>query len=234
LVDANAIERLIEPSLHALGYRIVRVALSSSATLQVMAERLDDVPMSLDDCVLISHSVSALLDVADPIAGAYRLEISSPGIDRPLVKPADYDRFNGCEAKIELTLPLRGRRRFRGRLLGIIEGTVRLATAAGEERLPLVAVARANLVAGDSSAARPARDRTRRAAPAAARSLTEPPHQAVDPPVSSERSGTRRGAPTADLADASTRGPSTRRPSTRRPSTRRPLARRLRAGVREH
>jgi ribosome maturation factor RimP len=150
LVDTNAIERLIEPSLEALGYRIVRVVLTGSrgATLQIMAERLDDVPMSVDDCALISHSVSALLDVADPIAGAYRLEISSPGIDRPLLKPADYDRFCGREAKIELTLLLHGRRRFRGRLLGLSNGTVRLATAAGEERLPLAAVARANLVLG--------------------------------------------------------------------------------------
>jgi ribosome maturation factor RimP len=161
LVDTNAIERLIEPSLDALGYRIVRVVLASSrgATLQVMAERLDDVPMSLDDCALISHSVSALLDVADPIAGAYQLEISSPGIDRPLVKPADYDRFRGREAKIEMTLPLCGRRRFRGRLLGIREGTVRLATLEGEIRLPLAAVAHANLVSGEASAARARRDR---------------------------------------------------------------------------
>jgi ribosome maturation factor RimP len=154
LVDTNGIERLIEPSLDALGYRIVQVVLTSSrgATLQVMAERLDDVPMSLDDCTLISHSVSALLDVADPIAGPYRLEVSSPGVDRPLVKPADYDRFLGREAKIELTQPWHGRRRFRGRLLGVGEGTVGLATAAGEERLPLAAVARANLVFGEMPA----------------------------------------------------------------------------------
>ena len=72
------------------------------ATLQVMAERLDDLPMTIDDCAKISRSVSALLDVADPIAGAYTLEISSPGIDRPLVRAEDYDRFSGLEAKIEL------------------------------------------------------------------------------------------------------------------------------------
>jgi ribosome maturation factor RimP len=150
LVDTDAIERLIEPSVEALGYRVVRVVLNGNrgVTLQVMAERLDDAPMSVDDCALISHSVSALLDVADPIAGAYQLEVSSPGIERPLVKPADFDRFIGREARIELHEPVRGRRRFRGRLMGVLEGTLGLATATGEERLPLAGVARANLVFG--------------------------------------------------------------------------------------
>jgi ribosome maturation factor RimP len=177
LVDANAIEQLIEASLAASGYRVVRVVLKGGrgATLQVMAERLDEVPMSVDDCARISHTVSALLDVADPIAGAYRLEISSPGIDRPLVKPADYDRFSGREAKVELTLPQGGRKRFRGRLIGLGGGTVRLATAAGEESLPLAAVARANLVHGDAPTARRRQDR---AAPA-------------DPPSRRRRAGVR-------------------------------------------
>jgi ribosome maturation factor RimP len=145
LVDTNAIERLIEPSLEALGYRVVRVVFTG-ATLQVMAERRDDAPMSVDECALISNSVSALLDVADPVPGPYRLEVSSPGIERPLVKPADFDRFAGSQARIELTLPVNGRKRFRGRLLGVLEGTLRLSTATGEEHLPLAHVARANLV----------------------------------------------------------------------------------------
>jgi ribosome maturation factor RimP len=145
LVDTSAIERLIEPSMQALGYRVVRV-LFTGATLQVMAERFDDLPMSVDDCALISNSVSALLDVTGPIEGPYRLEVSSPGVERPLIKPADFDRFLGREARIELTFPVRGRRRFRGRLNGVVEGTLRLATATGEERLPLADVARANLV----------------------------------------------------------------------------------------
>ncbi len=171
MIDTDAIERLIEPSLEALGYRVVRVVLSGGpgATLQVMAERRDDVPMSVDDCALISHSVSALLDVADPIPGAYRLEVSSPGVERPLVKPADFDRFAGREARIELTLPVRGRKRFRGRLNGVVEGTLRLATAPGEEEfLPLAGVARANLVLGTTSTpprpgrARPAEPSSRR------------------------------------------------------------------------
>lgn len=161
MVDTNGIAQIIEPSLMAMGYRLVRVVVTSGrrATLQVMAERADDVPMTVDDCALISHSVSALLDVADPIAGAYTLEISSPGIDRPLVRPEDYDRFSGFEAKIELSAAIDGRKRFRGRLLGTADGVVRLATEAGETRLPLGAVARAKLVITDdliaASQARP-------------------------------------------------------------------------------
>jgi len=159
LVDTNEIAQMIEPSLVAMGYRLVRVVVTNGrrATLQVMAERIDDAPMTVDDCALISRSVSALLDVADPIAGAYLLEISSPGIDRPLVRPEDYDRFSGFEARIELTEPFAGRKRFRGRLLGTADGEVRLATEAGEARLPLASVARARLVLTDDliAASRP-------------------------------------------------------------------------------
>ena len=80
-----------------MGYRLVRVVITSGrrATLQVMAEPLDERPMTVDDCAEISRSLSALLDVADPIVGTYMLEVSSPGIDRPLVRPDDYDRFSG-------------------------------------------------------------------------------------------------------------------------------------------
>ena len=159
MVDTNEIAQMIEPSLAAMGYRLVRVVVTSGrrATLQVMAERIDDAPMTVDDCALISRSVSALLDVADPIAGAYLLEISSPGIDRPLVRPEDYDRFSGFEARIDLTEPFAGRKRFRGRLLGTADGEVRLATEAGEARLPLASVARARLVLTDDliAASRP-------------------------------------------------------------------------------
>src|SRR5580700_9466377 len=100
-----------------MGYSLVRVVITSGrrATLQVMAERRDDQPMTVEDCAQISRSVSALLDVAEPIAGSYMLEISSPGIDRPLVRTEDYDRFSGFEAKIELARAVDGRKRFRGR-----------------------------------------------------------------------------------------------------------------------
>lgn len=151
MVDTNRIAQAIEPPLMAMGYRLVRVVITSGrrATLQVMAERLDDAPMTVDDCAQISHSLSALLDVADPIDGAYMLEISSPGIDRPLVRAEDYDRFCGLEAKIELSRPLDGRKRFRGRLLGMSGDNVRLLTELAEIELPLHAVARAKLVLTD-------------------------------------------------------------------------------------
>jgi ribosome maturation factor RimP len=151
LVDTSRIAQVIEPSLEGMGYRLVRVVITSGrrATLQIMAERLDDRPMTVDDCAEISRSVSALLDVVDPIAGSYMLEISSPGIDRPLVRAEDYDRFSGFEARIELSQPLDGRKRFRGRLLGMITGTVRLVTGTEEVRIPLDAILRAKLVLTD-------------------------------------------------------------------------------------
>lgn len=150
-IDTNEIVRIIEPALDAMGYRVVRVALTGArqATLQVMAERRDEAPMTVDDCVSISRSISALLDVADPIAGAYTLEVSSPGIDRPLVRPEDYDRFAGFEARIELSQPLDGRKRYRGRLLGRAAEHVRLVGEAGEVLLPLDIIARAKLVLTD-------------------------------------------------------------------------------------
>jgi ribosome maturation factor RimP len=150
-VDTNEIARIIEPSLAAMGYRLVRVALTGArrTTLQVMAERCDEAPMTVEDCADISRSISAVLDVADPIAGAYMLEVSSPGIDRPLVRPEDYDRFAGFEARIELASPVAGRKRFRGRLLGREGGDVRLASEAGEVRLPLAGIAKAKLVLTD-------------------------------------------------------------------------------------
>ena len=158
-IDTKQIAAIIEPSLDAMGYRLVRVALLGArrATLQIMAERRDEAAMSVEDCAEISRSISALLDVADPIAGAYLLEVSSPGIDRPLVRPEDYDRFAGFEARIDLVAPLDGRKRFRGRLLGRAEQHVRLVGETGEVRLPLAAIARAKLVLTDDllAAARP-------------------------------------------------------------------------------
>ena len=150
-IDTNEIARIIEPSLEAMGYRLVRVALTGAQrpTLQVMAERRDEAAMAVDDCALISRSISALLDVADPIAGAYMLEVSSPGIDRPLVRPEDYDRFAGFEARIDLVAPLDGRKRFRGRLLGRTPSGARLLAETGEVMLPFEAIARAKLVLSD-------------------------------------------------------------------------------------
>jgi ribosome maturation factor RimP len=154
LATTEEIAEIIEPSLEAMGYRLVRTLIMGGrrATLQIMAERADEQAMTVDDCAEISRSVSALLDVADPIVGAYVLEVSSPGIDRPLVRPEDYDRFAGFEARIDLATPLDGRKRFRGRLLGRAADAadqVRLAGEDGEVRLPLAAIAKAKLVLTD-------------------------------------------------------------------------------------
>jgi ribosome maturation factor RimP len=155
---AQRIEGLIEPALTALGYDLVRVALQggdSRPTLQIMAERRDGVGMTVDDCAEISRTVSALLDVEDPIAGAYTLEVSSPGIDRPLVKRGDFERFAGFEARVETVQPVNGRKRFRGRLMGVTGDDVRLRETAkagaedSETRVPLAAIAKAKLVLTD-------------------------------------------------------------------------------------
>jgi ribosome maturation factor RimP len=152
LIETDRIAGMIQPSLEAMGYRLVRVAFTGGrrSTLQIMAERRDDAAMTVDDCAEISRNVSALLDVADPIAEAYDLEVSSPGIDRPLVAREDFIRFAGYEAKLETSRPVDGRKRFRGRLLGIEDETVRLTLdGEGEVKVPFGAIAKAKLVLTD-------------------------------------------------------------------------------------
>jgi len=112
----NRIRDIIEPTLNSLGYQVVRIQLSGQVrpTLQVMIEKTDLSALSIDDCVKASRQVSALLDVEDPIESAYQLEVTSPGLDRPLMKPQDYVRFQGAEIKLETLAPLEGRKRFKG------------------------------------------------------------------------------------------------------------------------
>jgi ribosome maturation factor RimP len=115
---------LIEPTLIDMGFRLVRIVVGGKdKILQIMAERPDG-SITIDDCEAISKQVSPLLDVNDIIASAYRLEVSSPGIDRPLVRPSDFVDWQGYEAKIELSEPVDGRRRFKGRLEGFEDGEV--------------------------------------------------------------------------------------------------------------
>jgi ribosome maturation factor RimP len=151
LFDTTTIESLIAPALDTMGYRIVRVVFTGGRrpTLQVMAERRDEAAMTVDDCASVSHTISAILDVADPIDSSYDLEVSSPGIDRPLVRPEDYERFSGFEAKLELSAPHDGRRRFRGRLRGREGDAVKLDLGASEVLLPLSAIAKARLILTD-------------------------------------------------------------------------------------
>lgn len=160
MVRTDRIAELIAPRLDAMGYELVRVRLQGGdrLVLQIMAERKDG-GMSLDDCVEVSRGVSAILDVADPIMGAYTLEVSSPGTDRPLMKPDDYKRFAGLEAKVEMQAPRAGRRRFRGRILGLDGDDVRLDLAGEQVVLPLREIQSAKLMPRDMplQAARPAK-----------------------------------------------------------------------------
>jgi ribosome maturation factor RimP len=133
---AAHVAAIVAPALTALGYRLVRVRISGAAgqTVQIMAERPDGT-MTIEDCELASRALSPVLDVADPVEGPYRLEISSPGIDRPLVRRSDFDRYAGHSAKVEMLAPVDGRRRFHGELAGTDGDCVRLRrsdVAAGE------------------------------------------------------------------------------------------------------
>lgn len=113
------IAAIADPVLQSLGYRLVRIKVSAmdGLTVQVMAERPDGL-MNIDDCEAVSRALSPVFDVADPIEKHYRLEISSPGIDRPLVRRSDFDRYAGHIARIEMAVPVEGRKRFRGTLIG--------------------------------------------------------------------------------------------------------------------
>jgi ribosome maturation factor RimP len=151
-VDAiRQITELIEPTLRDLGFEVVRVLMTGGQrpTVQVMVEPVSRGPMTVEDCARISHAISALLDVADPIAGTYRLEVTSPGIDRPLVRRVDFERFAGHELRLETVTPIDGRRRFRGRLVGVIDDDVCLRLPEGERRIPYGAVKKAKLVLTD-------------------------------------------------------------------------------------
>lgn len=149
------VERLISPSIEAMGYQVVQVRQmggKEQPTLQIMAEPVDDREMTVDDCADLSRAVSAILDVEDPIPGAYLLEVSSPGIDRPLVRLQDFERFAGYEARLETERPIAGRKRYRGRLLGVVDDRVRIEMdddAAEATEIPFVEIAKAKLVLTD-------------------------------------------------------------------------------------
>jgi ribosome maturation factor RimP len=134
---AARVAAIAEPVLEGMGLRLVRVRVSGAdgCTVQIMAERPDG-SMSIEDCEDTSRALSPVLDVADPIERAYRLEISSPGLDRPLVRKSDFDRYAGNVVKIEMEVPVNGRKRFRGMLNGTDGESARITrddTAEGEE-----------------------------------------------------------------------------------------------------
>lgn len=149
------IEELIAPSLERAGFRVVRVKLTGGGrrTLQVMATPCDGRAMTVDHCAELSRTISAILDVEDPIPGPYVLEVSSPGLDRPLTRREDFERFRGLDVRLETRRADAGRRRYRGRLLGLVEDRVRISSpdGAGEKvfEIPFGDVASARLVPAD-------------------------------------------------------------------------------------
>jgi ribosome maturation factor RimP len=150
---AARVATLAEPVVAGLGYRLVRVRISGSdgCTVQIMAE-LPDGSMTIEGCEAISRALSPVFDVADPVEGAYRLEVSSPGMDRPLVRRSDFERFAGHAVKIEMEVPQAGRKRFRGELLGVEGDAARIRrddAASGDDAevlLPLQEIAEAKLL----------------------------------------------------------------------------------------
>src|SRR6201985_692642 len=124
---AARVSAVAGPVLQGMGYRLVRIKVSGEAgcTVQIMAERPDGT-MQIEDCEAISKALAPVLDIADPIERAYRLEISSPGIDRPLVRRSDFARYAGHLVKVEMAVARHGRKRFRGTLVGVEGGAARL------------------------------------------------------------------------------------------------------------
>jgi len=140
-IDAR-VAAIIEPTINEMGYQLVRVKLSSQngMTLQIMAERPDGI-MTVNDCEKLSTAISPVLDVEDPIDKAYHLEVSSPGIDRPMVRKSDFTKWTGHIVKFETSVMVEGRKRFRGTIKSVSEDAFVLdREAAGKDEDPLVTI----------------------------------------------------------------------------------------------
>jgi len=141
------LEQLLEPVIGSLGYELLLLEYSPSPKNTMLRLYIDAAAgITLDDCERVSKEVAGVLDVEDPIRNAYRLEVSSPGLDRPLVKPAHFQRFVGQQARVQLLAPLNGRRRFIGAIVGADEQIVRIETEEGIAEIPLAEIDRARLV----------------------------------------------------------------------------------------
>ncbi len=153
LTQAQTLETLIEPVAAAMGFDLVRVALMNTPgglTLQVMAEDPASRQLTIAQCTALSRRLSDLLDAEDPIEGEYSLEVSSPGIDRPLTRAQDYADWAGHAARLQLAAPIEGRKRFQGRLLGLEDAMVRIAVEGlGETAVPFASIASAKLLLTD-------------------------------------------------------------------------------------
>ena len=147
---ASHLEPVFEPVIEKAGFRLVRLRImgGASKTLQVMAERPDG-SMDVEGCTTLSHALLDFIEAEDPIEGDYEIEVSSPGIDRPLTRLMDFSRWSGHEAKIELNAAMDGRRRFRGLLLGLDGQDVMIRVDNSDIRFPFRAIANAKLVLTD-------------------------------------------------------------------------------------
>jgi ribosome maturation factor RimP len=153
---AERVESRIKPTIESMGYDIVRVEITGKEplVLQIMVERQDEKQLDVEDCASVSRAISALMDVDDPIDDAYTLEVSSPGLDRPLVRPQDFDRFAGYEAKVEAERLIDGRKNFKGRLIGLEENVVKISVDDTVMEVPIVDIKRAKLLLTDELIAR--------------------------------------------------------------------------------
>ncbi len=138
---------VIEPVVAGLGFELVGVEYRAAGRHSVLRIYIDtEAGVTVDDCALVSHQVSGVLDVEDLVRGQYTLEVSSPGLDRPLFGVKDFEKYNGRDVQIRLDTPLNGRRKFTGRLLGIGEGMLRVLVDGVETSLPLLHIEQARLV----------------------------------------------------------------------------------------
>ncbi len=141
---------LLQPAIEGLSFELVRVRITGPGrpAIQVMAERPDRT-MTVNDCAKLSRELSVILDVEDPMTGEYILEVSSPGIDRPLTRLKDFRDFIGFEAKVETITPVEGQRRFRGKLAGEDKGWIRILTENGEKKVEFENIEKAKLILTD-------------------------------------------------------------------------------------
>ena len=196
------------PVLEGMGFRLVRVHVSAQAgcTVQIMAERADG-SMGIEDCEAVSRALSPVLDVADPVDRAYRLEVSSPGIDRPLVRRSDFERYAGHVLKVEMAAPVEGRKRFRGVLLGAEGDAARIrrdSVTAGESEdvlLRIEEMAEARLVLTDALITE-----SLRRGKAAERALAQAGEQESEPLAAQSNNGKVRGGAAAGRRPSPTKG----------------------------
>ena len=152
MMNKHPLEDMLEPVVDGMGYELVRVLTigAKNPTLQVMIDRKDGKEVTVDDCAAVSHSLSDVLDEKDPIESQYSLEVSSPGIDRPLTKPEHFARFSGYEAKIETSTVIEGRKRFKGRISGIDDkNNIAFEMDGTEYVIPFDEVAKAKILITD-------------------------------------------------------------------------------------